>query len=322
MRRLAGIFALKCALGVGVLVVAPGCRTLSTKGLPCTEDGHCDPGQSCSTGSVCVEGTGATDTGTATDPCTAHCEKVDFLFVVDNSASVDKFVDGLIWAVGTVQVQLEEFFRNSCDYHVGLVTTTPQTRNPAGCRSLGDLSVVDGNQEGDSAPSCELENGRYITKADEEHFRQRYQCLLRAGTEAPDTDESPIGAMFSALHPARNAPGACNDGFIRDDAALIVVIISDIDELVYDGGPGDWFTELQNRKGGHAENVSVLAIVPTAYTAECDRDEAVRLEQFVDDAYPDHGLVADLCDQGDTEAVLADALSKAPGNCRDFIPPA
>jgi hypothetical protein len=117
-----------------------------------------------------------------------------------------------------VQVRFEEFLTSSCDYHVGLVTTTLQTENPAGCQNLGDLSVVDANHEGASAPPRGLENGRHVTKADEESFRERFQCLLRAGTEAPDTDESPLSAMFSALYPALEQPTQSANGGLAEAA--------------------------------------------------------------------------------------------------------
>jgi hypothetical protein len=37
-------------------------------------------------------------------------------------------------------------------------------------------------------------------------------------------------AMIAALSPELNGPGGCNEGFVRDDALLVVVFISDVND--------------------------------------------------------------------------------------------
>jgi hypothetical protein len=70
-----------------------------------------------------------------------------------------------------------------------------------------------------------------------------------------------------------NGPGACNEGFLRDDALLVVVIITDEEddhevEVCTDnayqgsaGGPEQWFEHVVAAKGGVEENIVVLSLI-------------------------------------------------------------
>jgi hypothetical protein len=52
-----------------------------------------------------------------------------------------------------------------------------------------------------------------------------FQCLAKVGTDG-DGSERPMEAMISSVS-ALNDPGQCNDGFLRNDALLVVTFITD-----------------------------------------------------------------------------------------------
>lgn len=87
---------------------------------------------------------------------------------------------------------------------------------------------------------CPLVGGRrYIV---EEHPQRAaaFDCLAHVGFNG---NVPTLGdALVTALSPETNAPGGCNAGFLRDDALLVVAMISDngspFDKM---SGPQDWY---------------------------------------------------------------------------------
>ncbi|MFY0531753.1 hypothetical protein [Nannocystis pusilla] len=63
-----------------------------------------------------------------------------------------------------------------------------------------------------------------------------------------------------ALADQINAPGGCNEGFLRDDALLVVVAIQDTFDSFSEGEPEDWAAALEDAKGGDEEAVVLLVI--------------------------------------------------------------
>jgi hypothetical protein len=211
---------------------------------------------------------------------------------------------------------LAEFLEMSCDYHLGVVTSTPQPDNPDPCTTLGDLSRINSSGE-----LCELANGRYITK--EDNLQDDIQCLLQTGTGPWDGMERPIEAMFEAFAPARTDPGGCNEGFLRDDASLLVVVVSSSDDKLSAGLPADWYDQLVLQKGGRRENVSIIEIVDTMGPPNgCTAEEAKNLEDFGTEALPTHLAITDLCDPDQIDDDIENAINTVgPTACQDFIPP-
>src|SRR5690606_27428534 len=60
--------------------------------------------------------------------------------------------------------------------------------------------------------------------------------------------------------PALNGPGGCNSGFLRDDAVLVITIITD-EEDSSPGSPDGWYTNIIAQKGGDGSGVVVLGLI-------------------------------------------------------------
>jgi hypothetical protein len=215
-------------------------------------------------------------------------------------------------AILQISGTLSDFLDMTCDYHLGVVTATPQQSNPGSCTTLGDLSRVDSNGN-----DCGLAAGSYITKDDV--LADSVLCTLQTGTGDWDGTEAPMDAMFASTDAQRNGPGGCNEGFFRADAPLFVIVVSDVDDNNSGGTPQQWFDDLVAFKGGHEENVSIAEIIDI--DGSC-AEHALKLDQFQQQALPGHKGVTDLCEPAQIDDDLKAAIELLGNSaCEDFLPP-
>jgi hypothetical protein len=252
----------------------------------------------------------------------AECTLVDLLFVIDDSnsmiaeqanliASFDGFIAG-------IQANLDEVN----DYHIGVVTTDAYALNQDGCRMLGAL--VTESAAGVCGPWAE---GRYVSLADE--LAPSFTCAANVGAGG-DTNERQIEAALRAIGPELADPGGCNEGILRDDALLVITLITDEDdpgsplpEQGSAGSPSTWFDELVARKGVET-NVVVLALAGLPPPNACDNDVPFegaqitwRIEQFVERFT--YGEMGDVC-ADDYSGFFAGALELISDACINFTP--
>lgn len=253
-----------------------------------------------------------------------ECSAVDLLFVIDNSssmlaeqqnliASFDGFIEG-------IQANLDE----ANDYHIGVVTTDAYAGNEVGCQSIGAL--VTQTEGGACGPWAQ---GRFISL--EDPLQEAFTCAGMVGVDG-DGDEHPIEAAMNATGTALAEPGACNEGFLRDDALLVLVLITDEDDggssipghTGSPGGPSTWFQDLVARKGGVESNIVVLALIGVPTPNDCDPNDpfeissiATRLTNFVNRFT--HGAIGDVC-TNDYSPFFADSLAIIHDACAGFTP--
>jgi hypothetical protein len=252
----------------------------------------------------------------------AECDLVDILFVIDDSnsmvaeqqhliASFDGFIAG-------IQANLSEVN----DYHIGVVTTDAYAFNQPGCQSLGALVTQTG--VGTCGPWAE---GRFISLADE--LAPAFTCAATVGPDG-DTNERQIEAVLRAIGPDLAGPGGCNEGFLRDDALLVLVLITDEDDpgspilgQGSPGGPAQWFAEAVARKGVET-NIVFLALAGLPPPNQCDNDVpfegaqiTYRIAQFVEKFT--YGEMGDVC-ADDYSAFFANALELIHDACSNFTP--
>ncbi|WAS92921.1 hypothetical protein [Nannocystis punicea] len=105
---------------------------------------------------------------------------------------------------------------------------------------------------------CELASGlRYIT-AGQPDLVDAFTCIASMGSNGSEhVAEVTVMALADEMN---NAPGACNEGFLRDDALLVVVAIMDGYDSYSAGTPEDWRDALVEAKGGDADAVVLLVI--------------------------------------------------------------
>jgi hypothetical protein len=266
--------------------------------------------------------------GGGTETAGEGCHLVDLLFVIDDSLSMQGEQDNLVASFDGFIDGMRDYLVDANDFHVGVVTTDAYANNPSECQELG--SLVTRSSVGECGPFAEGHN--FMTAEDE--LDQAFACTAKVGIDG-DVWEKPMGAAINAMSPEFNAQGACNEGFIRDDALLVLVIISDEDDDPpgpvgggSPGKPGDWFDAVVAQKGEEA-NVVVLALVGTdgiEHPNECPEhnngeegaEYAHRILGFVDRF--SYGYVGDVC-ADDYDGFFAQTLTLIHSACEGFDPP-
>jgi hypothetical protein len=184
-------------------------------------------------------------------------EKLDVLFVVDNSVSMTEEQATLVASLTKLVQQLttgdldgdgQSDMEPVTDLHLGVVSTDMGADGTPGVPSCGNNAAWGDDGRLISAsrdPSC---NGFALSGAS-------YQAYVPGGTQTPDqlaSDfgclvslgkdgcgfEQPLEAMYKALAPqavkfAKGTKGHGdleNSGFLREDAKLVVIIVSDEDD--------------------------------------------------------------------------------------------
>ena len=255
------------------------------------------------------------------------CTKIDFLFVVDNSASMGAHQAALINSFGPF---LETIFATvqAQDYHIMVVDSDagddinsacePCTPDSFWCgdwcdakanldvaceTTLGAGEVAPYNNEA-SNTICGVPDGkRYLTSdSTQAELDSLFSCIGDVGIFGSGA-ELPMSAMVQAVSGA----GGCNGDFLRSDAILVATFISDDypvpntpDNASSVGGLGEWFDAVVAAKGGNADNVVMLGITNTE-DAACVRGAGEPVvhptERFVEfvDAFGDRGLTGNIC---------------------------
>lgn len=223
------------------------------------------------------------------------CDKVDFLFVIDNSGSMQDEQDNLIAAFPEFIATIESTVAAS-DYHVMVVDTDAAldsgnchgNPDPVGCCELSCSFAPDqlcagmpcpgadvcaatmgsGRRVGGLGQDCGIVGDQaYLTSA-QPNIAETFACVASVGTHG-DGHELPMRALLDAVG-AQATEDGCNAGFLRDDAILVVVVVTDEEDDPFDGGdpdpgtdggPTDWYEALVSAKGGHADAIVVLGLV-------------------------------------------------------------
>ena len=252
----------------------------------------------------------------------SECTLVDLLFVIDDSSSMIAEQSNLIASFDGFIAGIQDYLDEVNDYHIGVVTTDAYALNQAGCQMLGAL--VTESAVGVCGPWAQ---GRYVTLADE--LAPAFTCAANVGAEG-DSNERQIAAALRAIDPAMAGSGACNEGFMRDDALLVIVLITDEDDpgspLAGQGSPGDpssWFAEIVARKGVET-NVVMLALAGLPPPNACDNDvpfEGAQITWRIEDLVErfSYGEMGDVC-ADDYSGFFAGALELISDACTNFTP--
>jgi hypothetical protein len=275
---------------------APAASGAGDGGLPTTQSGDSSDSSS---------DTQSETTGPTLDLADHHgpgCEKVDLLFVIDNSVSMVSEQGNLIASFPEFIAGIQSTLDDTDSYHVGVVTTDAYQFNDPECQLLGALVTHTGGSGSSESECGPFVEGRYMTEADE--LELAFACAGQVGVDGAN-DERPMQALELALGETLQA--GCNAGFLRDDALLVVVIITDEEDDhttlqgKAQGSPGDpldWFATLAAHKEVES-NVAVLTIIgglpenlcpfPTGSEAE----DSPRLREFTE--MFTHGFLGDVC---------------------------
>lgn len=205
------------------------------------------------------------------------CGKVDFLFVVDNSLSMlaeqQALASSFPGFMDVVESTLE-----ARDFHIMVVDTdaaSPGAELSALLDSLlgnggspGASNSSDpcastlgaGRRRGSEGADCGLPASRSFLDGSQGDLADSFSCVAQVGVDGSPR-EAPAAALLASLSPELNAAGGCNDGFLRDDAVLVVTVIGDEDDTVSPGEPDAWFEALVDLKAGDEQSVVFLGLV-------------------------------------------------------------
>ena len=137
-----------------------------------------------------------------------------------------------------------------------------------------------------------------------------FDCVSNMGATG-NSNERPMEAMLEALGPQTQQSG-CNPGFLREDAILVVTLISDEEETGSPGNPASWRDDLLALKGGNETAVVVLALSGDAETPGLECTPTPKVAEFVAEhllGVPIADRVRDLSDR-ERLALGADAAKR------------
>jgi hypothetical protein len=177
-------------------------------------------------------------------PRAPGCRAVDFLFVVDNSLSMTDEQDNLVQSfpgfMDVVQSTL-----TAQDYHIMAVDSDDRGIfeggviggpfvSPSSCNGVFGA----GRNQSATGQDCGIEGATYMTGT-QPNLTDSFACAARVGTFG-DVLEQPMTALLSAVSSELNAADGCNAGFLREEAILVVTIITDSDDTRSFGNPSAW----------------------------------------------------------------------------------
>ncbi len=198
-------------------------------------------------------------------------------------------------------------------------------------RTLGAGEVAPYNSAA-SNRICEVPDGkRYLTSTlPRVEIKDKFACIGKTG-DLGSGAELPMTAMVEAVT-TQNQPGGCNEEFVRDDAVLVVTIISDdiptatVDNASMVGSPQEWFDAVVAAKRGFSQNIVMLAIVNDENATCIGRTDNVArtgpTQRFVDFVamFGSRGVVGNVCEPTD-DAFFEQAVNLIDTACREFVPP-
>lgn len=162
------------------------------------------------------------------------CQKVDFLFVIDNSNSMSDEQQLLIASFPGFIAAIEDALPSAADFHIGVTKTdvfgfddspVPDPANPCAYQLGGLLShATPPDAKTGTGLDCEFESGaNYMIEGP--LLADEFACVAAVGTKG-NTGERQAEATLAAL----DDQSACSAGFLRKDALTVVVVITDEDD--------------------------------------------------------------------------------------------
>jgi hypothetical protein len=289
---------------------------------------------------------GSDGTATAEGGDEMGCKAIDFLFVIDNSGSMGDNQQNLITSFpGFIQGIQDTVDKANGDYHVMVVRTDSQWGGdckmlcagfgfcpdipeypcnggpPSMCDSVMGAGVNYPLGEDSSNKLCPIAGGRRYITAEEPNLATTFSCIAKLGTDG-DSDERPAEAMTAALSDMLNGQGGCNQDFLRDEAILVITVITDEEDSTSPGSPDGWYANLIAAKAGDPNAIVMLGLINDVgeMNMQCpmESEDPVRLRTLID-MFP-NGSTGSVC-APDYGQFFKDAVALVDTTCDDYVPP-
>jgi hypothetical protein len=255
------------------------------------------------------------------------CQQIDFLFVIDNSDSMEDEQANLATSFpGFIKVM--QLVLEARDFHI-MVVATGGDREEEDEPTLDAVECQDvqgaGRRVSEDDVDCGIEGGSPFMLDTQPDLEATFACVAQVGTDGAAI-EKPIDAILAATGGALNAPGRCNAGFLRDDALLVVTFITDEEDRRSEGEPEEWRQALLDAKHGNEAAVVLLGLVGDnnidggllgGPCSSGDADGAPRLQEVVGSL---DGVLGSVCAPDYTPffQTAAGSINRA---CSTFVPP-
>lgn len=313
-------------------LVAVACSSSSTREQFGDTD-PTDPGGSSGGGGLgggSLDGDGGADAAGSDE-----CQKMDIVFVVDDSGSMKEEQSNLAQNFPKFASVLDAFTTKSgakLDYRLAVTTTG---RDVAYTISALGLNLP-ANEKGDNGafrePTSCGGTERWVSRG-ESNGASTFTCRAKTGTSGPSL-EMPLESLKLAFND-RVADGT-NANFLRPDALLAVVILTDEDDCSRTDNnftiPNDVCATMEGlkpisdytamldtaAKGAGRWATAVIAGDKSCTSSFGEATDAVRLKQFVA-AAGKNGTFSSICD-GDLSTGLQKALDTFDAACRTLPP--
>ncbi len=260
------------------------------------------------------------------------CEGVDLLFVIDNSSSMAEEQGALVSSIGFIAEALGDVEGVEEGLQVMVVDTDDKWACEGNCAGAAASCEVEGQNLCDPnnmyLEECDLTLGagvvntpfvegeclsvgsrRYIPDyTSPDLYPELFGCTARVGTNGSD-DEAQTGAMLSAL--TDQAEG-CNAGFRRDNALLVIVLVTDEDDI---GATPSRANQIIGAAGG--ENNVVLVTLTNGQFCPPDAQEQPHIEAF--SAPFKHHVPGTLCVE-DFSSFFFEGLGVFDTACEQYVP--
>lgn len=270
------------------------------------------------------------------------CEKIDFLFVIDNSGSMDDNQENLANSFPGFIDAIESNV-DATDYHIMVVDSDAD----------GSISQCNGQTCGfdfphppccGPEPGCEGQIGsgriagaggdcgvvggrRYMTRA-QPNLTSTFACAARVGTNG-SANELPMTGMRFAVSEERNTTGGCNEGFLRDDAILVVTVVTDATvntaNFEHNGGSAAvWRDWLVQAKKGNEQAIVFIGLFGDNDVAGgiCGADaNGSHSPEFraLAESFGPRGFLGSVCSP-DYSPLFAGAIATIDTTCDEFVP--
>ncbi len=269
------------------------------------------------------------------NPKADECQKMDIIFVVDDSGSMKEEQTNLASNFPNFVKVLEGFKTKSgakLDYRLAVTTTGRDVTYTI--EAPGFPALPPQNEKGDDGAfrnNCGSAK-RWVDKSDG-NVAATFSCLAKTGTGGSSL-EMPLYALKLALNDRMN--DGTNKGFLRDDALLAVVVLTDEDDCSREDNnfkiANDVCRTMPNLKpvSDYASMLDTAAKGPGRWASaviagdkKCSSSfgaavEATRLKEFIALAGK-NGTFSSICD-GDLTPALQKALDTFDAACKNFPP--
>jgi hypothetical protein len=242
------------------------------------------------------------------------CRSIDLVISVDVSSSMEEELRAMREDVfPALAERLKSISKDDDSFRVATLDSCP---TPANFHTRGA-----------DDDDCDFEGGNVWIRGSSPDLNDEFACVgdVYIGDvecSGENDDEQPVSAVITAL----NEPWVNNqnEGFLRDEALLVVIAITDEDEQPTDGMPGDsqgLYNLLVGAKGGDPDRVVFLGVGgSTPCVGEYGEiNVGADLLQGITREFGSNGIWWDLCD-GRLEDGLEDAINTIQVACETIAP--